>query len=684
MAAPGRAPSLPPGRFHLHNGRMPAAFAKWLEKLRTPTAISLALGLVAGLLVIGLRSAGVLQFVELATYDIYLRAKERKSVPEPRVVLVQAFEPDIQKLAEWPLSDRNMAAVLNKLLAYEPRVVGVDLYRDIPVPPGHEDLVSLLKRDKRIVFIEKFGKDSSKRVAGPPALRGTEQIGFADITVDQDGVVRRGLLFLDDGKNFSLSLSLRLALAYLAEKGITPQPGSDDPTHMRLGSVTLKPFEANDGPYVHADAQGYQYMLDYRGGADRFKTYSISDVLEGRVDPRLIKDNVVIVGVNAESVKDEFLTPFDRFTRRGQTTAGIAVHGYEVSQLIRAALDGDAPIGFLADRYENLWILLWAVAGALVGRVARSTMRFTLAAASGLLLLVGATLLAFFAHWWLPVAPVAIAWVTSAALVTAFLSGHERQEKRFLMDIFSKSVSAEVADEMWKQRASFLKGGRLEPQMMTVTVLFSDLANFTPVAERLTPTELMDWLNHYMETMAGLVIKHGGVVDDYFGDAIKSNFGVPLPRKKPEEIRQDAMNAVRCALAMRRAMEELNASWSAENAPRVKMRAGIATGSVVAGCLGSAQRMKYTTIGDVVNTAARLESYGKEIPEQLIDPYCQIMLAASTVEHLEGDFNLQPVGSLQLKGKSQAVDVFALIGSPAETRVELPREPAAPRQAAAR
>jgi len=663
---------------------MPPALAKWLEKLRTPTAISLALGLVASLLVIGLRSAGLLQFVELATYDVYLRAKERTTVPEPRVVLVQAFEADIQKLAEWPLSDRNMNAVLEKLLAYEPRVVGVDLYRDIPVPPGHEDLVSLLKRDKRIVFIEKFGKDSSKRVAGPPALRGTDQIGFADITVDQDGVVRRGLLFLDDGKDVAVSLSLRLALAYLAEKGITPQPDKVEPSYLRLGSVTLKPLEANDGAYVHADAQGYQYLLDYRGGANRFKTYSISDVLEGRVDPRLIKDNVVIVGVNAESVKDEFLTPFDRFTRHGQTTAGIAVHGYEVSQLLRAALDGDAPIGFLPDRYENLWILLWGIAGALVGRVARSTVRFSLATASGLLLLVGATLLAFFVHWWLPVAPVAIAWVASAALVTAFLSGHERQEKRFLMDIFSKSVSAEVADEMWKQRASFLKGGRLEPQMMTVTVLFSDLANFTPVAERLSPTELMDWLNHYMETMAGLVIKHGGVVDDYFGDAIKSNFGVPLPRKTPEEIRQDAMNAVRCALAMRRAMEELNASWSAENAPRVRMRAGIATGSVVAGCLGSAQRMKYTTIGDVVNTAARLESYGKEIPERLVDPYCQIMIAASTVEQLEGGLQLEPVGALQLKGKAQAVDVFALIDSSPEVPAERPRGAALPREAAAR
>lgn len=651
---------------------MRVALAKWFDKLRTPTLISLALGLVAGLLVIGLRGAGLLQFVELATYDAFLRAKEHRSVLEPRVVLVQAFEADIQRLGEWPLSDRNMFAVLNTLLASEPRSLGVDLYRDIPVPPGSDDLTGLLKSDRRIVFIEKFGTDSSKRVAGPPALQGTEQIGFADVTVDEDGVVRRGLLFLDDGKDFSVSLSLRLALAYLAEEGITPQPDGADPAHIRLGSVTLRPFEANDGAYVRADAQGYQYLLDYRGGGGRFKTYSISDVLDGRVDPSSIKGNVVIVGVNAESVKDEFLTPFDRFTRRGRTTAGIAVHGYEVSQLIRAALNGDAPIRFVSDRLENLWILLWAVVGALVGRVARSAVRFALSTTAGLLLLVGGTLLAFLGHWWLPVAPVAIAWVASAGLVSAFLSGHERQEKKFLMDIFSKSVSTEVADEMWKQRASFLKGGRLEPQMMTVTVLFSDLANFTPIAERLTPAQLMDWLNRYMETMAGLVIKHGGVVDDYFGDAIKSNFGVPLPRKTPEEIRRDAMNAVRCALAMRQAMEELNASWSAENAARVKMRAGIATGSVVAGCLGGAQRMKYTTVGDVVNTAARLESYGKEIPARLIDPYCQIMVAASTVEQLDGGFSLEPVGSLQLKGKSQAVDVFALIGS-SQAQADAPR-----------
>ncbi|MDH5711141.1 MAG: adenylate/guanylate cyclase domain-containing protein [Gammaproteobacteria bacterium] len=633
-----------------------------LEQLRAPL-IGLTLGLIASLIVIGLRGTGIFQFVELANYDIYLRLKEQQTVIEPRVILVQTVETDIQALGEWPLTDARLTEMFEKLLAHDPRAIGVDLYRDIPVPPGSEELNSLLTNESRIVIIEKFGEDSSKHVAGPEVLRGTEQIGFADVPVDDDGVVRRALLFLDDGENFSVSLALRLSMLYLAKEGITPQQGEPNPEHIRLGPVTLKPFEANDAVYVNADARGYQYLLDYYGGsAERFKTYSLVEVLEGRIEPDLIKDSVIIVGVNAESVKDEFLTPFDRFTRRGQATAGIAIHGYEVSQLIRAALKGDTPVQFLSNIYENLWILLWGVVAALVGLFIRSGLRLSLFMITGLLLLLVTSSFAFYNHWWLPVVPVAVAWLTSAGLVTAFLSGHEKQEKKYLMDLFSKNVSAEVADEMWKHRSNFLKGGRLEPSTMTVTVLFSDLANFTPVAERLSPTELMDWLNNYMETMTGLVIKHGGVVDDYYGDAIKVNFGVPVPRTSAKEIQQDAINAIRCALAMRREMEQLNASYAEDNIPPIKMRMGLATGSVVAGCLGSAERMKYTTIGDVINTAARLESYGKEIPEEFIDPYCQIMVAASTVEQLPDDFNFEAVGTLQLKGKSQGVDVFALMG----------------------
>ena len=636
--------------------------ADWLARLRSPTAISLGLGVLACLLVVALRSAGYLQFLELASYDAFLRVKERHTVPEPRIVLVQIFEEDIQRIKQWPPSDERLADLLETLLGYAPRVIGVDLYRDFAVPPGTARFNTLLKNNNTLIFIEKFGDARGTRVLGPEVLRGTERIGFSDVTIDSDGVVRRGLLFLDDGENFSVSLPLRLAMAYLAEEGIAPEAGEPNPEHLRLGQTTFVPFEANDGPYVAADAAGYQYLLDYRGGVNPFTTYSMSEVLDGHVDPARIRDSVVIVGVNSDSVKDEFLTPYDRFAGPGQITSGIAVHGYETAQLLRGALAGDAPMGVLNDWIENLWVLVWGALAAILGGFARSGLRFTLVAVGGLLIMIAAAYVAFIQGWWLPVAPSGLAWLAAAGVVTAYLSTHEKAEKRLLMELFSKNVSPAVADELWKHRDSFMHGGRLEAQTMTITVLFSDLANFTPVAERLTPTELLNWLNEYMESMASLVTQHAGVVDNYIGDAIKADFGVPIPRTTEEEIRQDAVNAVSCALAMRGQLERLNEFWSAQGSPRVKIRVGIATGSVVAGCLGSTQRIKYTTIGDVVNTAARLESFGKEAPGGSPDSSCQVLLSDRTAECLGGRFELEPVGVASLKGKSEGVMVYRLLG----------------------
>jgi adenylate cyclase len=636
--------------------------SEWLSRLRSPTLVSLGLGILACLLVVGLRSAGYLQFLELASYDAYIRVRERHTVPEPRVVLVQIVEGDIQRIQQWPPSDDRLADLLEAILSYSPRVIGVDLYRDFAVPPGTERLNALLANNESIIGIEKFGNARGSRVLGPPALKGTERIGFSDVTVDSDGVVRRGLLFLDDGENFSTSLPLRLALAYLARDGIAPQPGEPNPEYLRLGRTTFVPFEGDDGGYVGADAAGYQYLLDYRGGVKPFTTYTMSDVLDGHVDPALIRDAIVIAGVNSVSVKDEFLTPYDRFAGAGQTTSGIAVHAYEISQLLRAALKGDAPIQVLGDRFENLWVLLWGVLAAILGQFARSGLRFSLFAVGGLAVLVAVTFFAFIQGWWLPVAPPGLAWLTASGVVAAYLSNYEKTEKKLLMELFSKNVSPAVADELWKHRDSFMQGGRLEAQTLPITVLFSDLANFTPVAERLTPTELLNWLNEYMETMASLVTQYGGVVDNYIGDAIKADFGVPVPRKTEAEIRQDAVNAVSCALAMRGQLERLNEFWSAQGSPRVRIRVGIATGSVVAGCLGSTQRIKYTTIGDVVNTAARLESFGKEAPGSSPDTQCEVLLSDRTAEYLGDRFELESVGLASLKGKSEGVMVYRLLG----------------------
>src|SRR6058998_3282003 len=154
--------------------------------------------------------------------------------------------------------------------------------------------------------------------------------------------------------------------------------------------------------------------------------------------------------------------------------------------------------------------------------------------------------------------------------------------------------------------------------------------------------------------MAEVVMKHGGIVDDYFGDAIKANFGVPLARTSEAERRLDAVNAVNCALAMEREMWRINEVCQQRQLPTARMRIGIFTGPAVAGSLGSAQRLKYTTIGDSINIAARLESFGKDTWEP--NP------GESPLRYLDQQFKTQWIGELSLKGKQDKVTVYRLIG----------------------
>jgi adenylate cyclase len=176
---------------------------------------------------------------------------------------------------------------------------------------------------------------------------------------------------------------------------------------------------------------------------------------------------------------------------------------------------------------------------------------------------------------------------------------------------------------------------------------------------------LIDWLNTYMESMAGLIMKHDGVVDDYAGDGIKANFGVPLPRKNNEEIRVDAVNAVACALAMEKEMSRLNSIWCEKGLPAMGTRIGIFTGPVVAGLLGNSQRLKYTTIGDTVNTASRLESFDKEIGK---DAPCRILIGNTTLQFLGDSFLTERIGEVSLKGKDEKVSIHRVLGeNPANT-----------------
>jgi adenylate cyclase len=618
---------------------------------------------LVGLSVLGLRSAGSLEAMELAAYDWFMRLRPDGSAVEPRILLVTVSEEDIQRQGQWPLPDDVLATVFEVLGRHEPHAIGLDIYRDVPVPPGSARLQKLLASDPRIVGVMKFGKSVGDGVPPPPALRGTDRIGFNDVLVDPGGTVRRGLLFLDDGQTTVYSFGLRLALAHLQAKGITPQPDPRDPRQLRLGQTTIRALDPNEGAYVRADAGGYQFLLDFKAGHSPFASVSLANVLSGSLEPERVKGKIVLIGVTAQSVKDDFYTPHSRGRRGGQQLPGVAIHAHIVSQLVRAGLEGVAPMEPVPPWPQRAWILLWGALGGMLGLRIRSLWWFTLAMTTGLLGLGVLDLLAFVTGWWVPLVPPAMAWVASATIVTAYVSHYETVQRKDLMQLFSRHVSKEVAETLWQQREQFLDGGKPRPQSLIATALFTDLTGFTTVSERLSPEALMDWLNEYMDTMAQRISLHGGVIRQYAGDSIVVVFGVPLPRRTETEIDHDALQAVTCALSMEDALRELNRRWRTEGRPMVGMRIGIFTGPVVAGILGSTARSEYVVVGDTVNTASRLESFDKDLfpPDPMVSP-CRILIGETTLARLGGRFDTEYVGDVGLKGKEQRVEVHRVTG----------------------
>lgn len=640
-------------------------------RTRSPWFVALVVVLVVGLGVLGARGLGLLESLELSAYDVFLRLRPSDAPADPRILLVRITEQDIQHLGSWPVPDGVLARALEILGRHGARAIGLDLYRDVPVPPGTEQLEPALRSDPGVVVVMKFGEGPSAGVRPPAALKGTDQVGFNDILIDPGGIVRRGLLFLDDGETAAYSFALRLALRYLAREGITPQPDPDRPELLRLGRTTIRPFEPNDGGYVRADARGYQFVLDFQGKGRPFASIDLTPLLAGQVRPEMVRDKVVLIGVTAESIRDDFFTPYSRGLGGAQHVPGVAVHAHIVSQLLRMALDGDRAIRTPAEWQEWLWALLWGGAGALIALGVRSPWRLSLAVGGGLAALTGATFLAFLGGWWLPLVPPVLTWATSAGGIMAYLSHQETVQRAMLMQLFSRHVSKEVAEEIWREREQFLDGGRPRSQRLVVTALFTDMTGFTTVAEKYPPEAFMEWLNEYMDAMARQVSRHGGVIRQYAGDAIVVTFGAPVPRRSEAEVDQDAVSAVECALAMGETLRGLNVRWSAEQRPTTSMRVGIYTGTVIAGTLGSAERSEYVLAGDTMNTAARLENFAKDVfaPDPVVNP-CRIFVGEPTLTRLGDRFETERVGDANLKGKTQTVGIYRVLGRATYTEEE--------------
>ncbi len=614
-------------------------------------------------IVLALRLAGLLQSWEWAALDQFFRWRPAEPT-EKRILIVGINESDLRYVGQWPASDAVLAELLKKLKVREPRAIGLDLYRDLPVPPGTQTLEQVFKTTPNLIGIEKKVADNqSNASAPPPLLKHLGQVGVNDVVPDADGKIRRGLLFLTPESEPALpSLSLRLAELYLERQGIHPTAAAKG--FMKLGKTVFVPFEANDGGYIRADAAGYQILLNFKGVAP-FERVSLTDVLEDRVPPSLVRDRIVLIGSVAPSLKDFFYTPYSSdLSASPEQVTGVEIQAHLTSTILSAALEGRPLIQTWSEVMEVLWIFLWSGIGATLSWAVRSDSNHQyslLRTAVGLVVagggLIGGSYLLFLSSWWIPVVPPLIALIGSATAIIGYIAQLERQDRQTVMNLFGRHVSPAIAKTIWRNRHQLIKEGRLLGRKMTATVLFADLKGFTSIAEQTDPETLMSWLNQYLGAMAGVVRTHGGIVDKFIGDAIMAVFGVPIPRTTLEEIAKDAIAAVHCAKAMASSLGILNQQWQIQGRPTATMRVGIATGTVVTGSLGNSERLEYTTIGDSVNIAARLESFNKSMDSGI----CRILINKETYQHLQGQFSTRFIGKGQLKGRQQPTEIYQVL-----------------------
>ncbi|MGA2229806.1 MAG: CHASE2 domain-containing protein [Tepidisphaeraceae bacterium] len=636
--------------------------------------VSLLISLAAGALCLLARRQGWLERLELLASDQIVRIEPRPSAPAAPTLVILINEADIAALPQYPIPDGSLADMLSRLVQYKPAVIGVDLFRDKPVPlygvandDGPARLYGILKNNQSIICTYKF-KGIGTGVAPPAALlddfehprnRVPIRSGFADVDVDPDGVVRRMILRITKDNREFLSFDLNVARRYLQGKRpiLGLGYGSDSSVTVLEGN-RLQALGLNDGPYINRPTNGIQQWHDF-AGPKTFRTISWTDAMNGGLSQADVSGGIVLIGIDAETYKDHYATPISSQLPE----AGTVIHARAVDQLIRAA-HGQLMLRFWSKTQETNWILSWALAGGILGYAARGPRLFAL------LLAVGAAALIVFCYWemrkmvWTPLVPPLVCWLAGATFVTSYMSQQEKVDRAALMNLFAKHVSKPVADAIWSRREEFIRGGKMVPRTQEATVLFTDLREFTSLSEKLKPEELISLVNEYMGRMTGVVLDHDGVVNKYIGDSIMAIFGAPIPSTTPAQIASDADRAVRCALAMRSELAKLNAEWSGTTQGHVRMRVGIHTGSLVAGSVGSAQRLEYTVLGDTVNTASRLESYDKDVfDSDIAAEGCRILIGPRTRELISPGVITRCLGPRELKGRKTALVIYGVIGA---------------------
>ena len=366
-------------------------------------------------LVILVQVFGAFQLLELRFLDKLFEFRNAESL-DPKIVVITFDDDDIAKIGKWPFSDAVVANLITTVKSGNPRVMGLDVYRNLPIEPGFEELKRVFNSSPNLIVAEKFVNPS---VPPPPYIDYEKQVGFVDTVVDLDGTVRRGLLSIEKPNGELLySFSIKIALKYLGSNNIFPQLPSGNDLTVTLGKSTFSPLDSYQAGYASTDNGGYQILLNYRCLRECFQEVSMKNVLDGKYPKDLFKDRVVLIGSTAESLRDFFYSPYGKIP-------GVHIHANLISQIINGAINNRPFLKTYPKWLEGIWILVWAsigvkgISGFLRGGNLGKTqfitgiLTFLLISILGLVLI---SYVSFLFSFWLPIFPTLCSFLISSVI----------------------------------------------------------------------------------------------------------------------------------------------------------------------------------------------------------------------------------------------------------------------------
>lgn len=636
----------------------------------------------------------LLEQIEHFTYDNRVQATLPGTI-DPSVVIVDIDEKSLAVEGQWPWSRDKLATMVNNLFGpYGAKAVGFDIVFSEPDRssgiqmldrlqqgemadiPGFAERAATLResmdndrafaeavRGKPVVWGYYFSQTLQAQqqegvgsICGPvmepmaaklydldwirpqgytgnlDALQAsTPACGFFDNpTLDNDGVYRRvPLVQLYKGAVYE---SLALAVARQA----MGRPGIDfefEPPDVRT-SLHLERLRA--GSLVAAVDERIAVMVPYRGPEGSFPYVSASDVIAGKADASVIRGKIVLVGTSAPGLRDLRVTPV------AKAYSGVEVHANIISGLLNGTIKQKAPY------YSGIETVMLLGIGVLIAW-AFAALSPLIAGVLGVVVLALITALAF--GLWSGgnfVMPFGVPVVFTLMLYLAqLLYGYfiESRGKREISKLFGQYVPPELVEEM----AAHPEAISMEGESREMTVLFSDVRDFTSISEKLDAKELSAMINAFLTKQTAVVQKHRGTIDKYIGDLIMAFWGAPLPDK------DHALNGVLTALDMQKAIRELDPEFEKRGWPKLHIGVGVNSGKMNVGNMGSAFRMAYTVMGDAVNLGSRLESLTKKYG-------VGILIGEDTRNLLPSDWAFREVDLVRVKGRSEPVAIYEPMG----------------------